>query len=263
MDHAEEAVGKLVVAGGDGAVDLEMAEHALVPIALFVERAIILDLHAAVGSPRNDGLDLSFGKNGTDDIGIIAFLRKEGFRRLLRQVDQIIISPAICGLAARQVESDWSSKRISQTVKFTGKPAPGAAKSASMCPPFSARCRDVGANGGAVDAIVAAVCHDLGQRHGNALPNSRLTPSPEPPIDDVPAAIFGRHVAPRCAATEPPENAVDDRTVLARAACLLRLDGQQALQNAPFGFGEIASAQACLQKAALNQSYGHTSITLI
>ncbi len=29
MDHAEEAVGELIVAGGDGTVDLEMAEHAL------------------------------------------------------------------------------------------------------------------------------------------------------------------------------------------------------------------------------------------
>ena len=29
MDHAKEAIGKLVVAGGDGPVDLEMAEHAL------------------------------------------------------------------------------------------------------------------------------------------------------------------------------------------------------------------------------------------
>lgn len=48
LDHAEEAVGKLVVSGGNGAVDLEMAEHALDPIALIVEPAIILELHAAV-----------------------------------------------------------------------------------------------------------------------------------------------------------------------------------------------------------------------
>jgi hypothetical protein len=57
-------------------------------------------------------------------------------RRLLRQVDQIIIRLAIWRLAACQVESDRSSKGISQTVKFTGEPAPRAAKSASMSPPF-------------------------------------------------------------------------------------------------------------------------------
>jgi hypothetical protein len=29
--------------------------------------------------------------------------------------------------------------------------------------------------------------------------------------------------------------------------------GSKSFKNAPFRFGEIASAQACLQKAALNQ----------
>lgn len=48
MDHAEEAVGELVVAGGDGPVDLQVTEHALDAIALLVERAVIIDLHAAV-----------------------------------------------------------------------------------------------------------------------------------------------------------------------------------------------------------------------
>ena len=36
MDHAEEAVGQLVVARGDSAVDLEMAEHAFDAVALLV-----------------------------------------------------------------------------------------------------------------------------------------------------------------------------------------------------------------------------------
>ena len=48
MDHAEEAVGELIVSGGDGAVDLELPEHAFDAIALFVERPIVFDLHAAV-----------------------------------------------------------------------------------------------------------------------------------------------------------------------------------------------------------------------
>jgi len=48
MDHAEEAVGKLVVAGGDSAVDFEMAEHALDAVALLVQCPIMLDFHTAV-----------------------------------------------------------------------------------------------------------------------------------------------------------------------------------------------------------------------
>ena len=48
MDHSEEAVGQLIVSGGDGAVDFELSEHAFDPVALLVERPIMLDLHPAV-----------------------------------------------------------------------------------------------------------------------------------------------------------------------------------------------------------------------
>lgn len=48
VDHAEEAVGQLVVAGGNGAIDLQMPEHALDAVALLVESPVMLDFHAAV-----------------------------------------------------------------------------------------------------------------------------------------------------------------------------------------------------------------------
>ena len=48
MDHAEEAAGQLVVAGGDSSVDLEMAKHALDAVALLVERPVMVDLYPAV-----------------------------------------------------------------------------------------------------------------------------------------------------------------------------------------------------------------------
>lgn len=48
MDHSEEAVGQLIIPGGDGAVDLELSEHALDAVALLVERPIMLDFHTAI-----------------------------------------------------------------------------------------------------------------------------------------------------------------------------------------------------------------------
>jgi hypothetical protein len=48
VNHSEEATGKLVVAGGDSPIDLEMAEHALDAVTLFVKRPIMFDFHAAV-----------------------------------------------------------------------------------------------------------------------------------------------------------------------------------------------------------------------
>nr|WP_260591674.1 hypothetical protein [Sphingomonas sp. TF3] len=48
MECSEEAVGQLVISDGDGAVDLELSEHALDAIALLAERPIMFDFHAAV-----------------------------------------------------------------------------------------------------------------------------------------------------------------------------------------------------------------------
>jgi len=48
MDHAEEAAGELIVACGDGAVDLEVTEHTLDAVALLVECPVMLDLHPSV-----------------------------------------------------------------------------------------------------------------------------------------------------------------------------------------------------------------------
>lgn len=67
-----------------------------------------------------------------------------------------------------------------------------------------------GAVGGAVDAVVAAVRHDLSQRHGDGLPDPGFAPPPEPSIDGVPTPMFEQNVAPWRSTPEPPEYAVDD-----------------------------------------------------
>ncbi len=66
------------------------------------------------------------------------------------------------------------------------------------------------ANGGAIDAVVAAVRHDLGQSHGNGLPDAGFAPLPEPAIDGVPATVLRWHVAQWSTAAKPPQDAVDD-----------------------------------------------------
>ena len=136
MDHAEEGFGELVISGCDGPVDFQVSEHALDAVALFVEGAIVLDLHAAVRTPGDDGLDIPLGQIGADGIGIIAFVCQQGIGCAFRLIDQRAIGLAIGCFADRQVEGDWPSEGISQAVKLTGEPAPRAAKSSSMSPPF-------------------------------------------------------------------------------------------------------------------------------
>lgn len=48
MGHAEEALGKLVVAGCDSAVDFQATEEAFDVISLTVERLFMFDLYPAV-----------------------------------------------------------------------------------------------------------------------------------------------------------------------------------------------------------------------
>lgn len=48
MDHPEVAVGELIIAGSERAIDLELSEHSLESVALLVERGVMFDFRAAV-----------------------------------------------------------------------------------------------------------------------------------------------------------------------------------------------------------------------
>src|SRR5262245_37440641 len=49
--------------------------------------------------------------------------------------------------------------------------------------PFSARCRDMGANRSAVDVVMPALGHRLGERDGHTLPHTAGAPAPEAPVN--------------------------------------------------------------------------------
>ena len=122
MDHAEEAVGYLVIAGSDGAVDLQMAEHALDVVALFVERPVVFDLHAPVCAAGGGEIDVPLRKVSADGAGIVAVVGKQGIRRALRQDDQGVTRFAICRLAAGQVQGERSPEGDSQAVSLLVNP---------------------------------------------------------------------------------------------------------------------------------------------
>jgi hypothetical protein len=72
----------------------------------------------------------------TDGVGIITLVCQQGMGRAFGLVDQRIIGFTIRRFADGQMEGDWSSEGISQTVKLTGEPAPRLAESSSMSPPY-------------------------------------------------------------------------------------------------------------------------------
>ena len=156
------AVSELVVSRGDGTVDLEMAEHALDAIALAVEAFAVADRCGAIGFWRNDGFDHARLQVGSDRIRVVGLIGEKSIRRPLWKIDQRIVGFAVRRFAGREMEGDWAASGITDTMNFTGEPAPRAAKS-SLMGPFSARCQDMSANRCAVDAVLPALRHRFGE----------------------------------------------------------------------------------------------------
>lgn len=61
---------------------------------------------------------------------------EECIGRLLRQVNQRVVGLAVGCFARREIESEGSTSGITETMNFTGEPAPRAAKSSLMNPPL-------------------------------------------------------------------------------------------------------------------------------
>lgn len=126
----------MIIARGDRAVDLEMADHAFDAVALSIEPLVVANDRLAIGPWRDDGLNAPVLEVGPDSVCIVGFVGKEGVWCLLWQVDQRVVALAVRRFAGREVEGDGAASGITETMNFTGEPAPRAAKSSLMNPPF-------------------------------------------------------------------------------------------------------------------------------
>ena len=73
----KEVLGELVVSRGDASPILEPAEATFDDVAVLVGLLVMADFLLAVGFTRNDGLDASLFKEGSDGIGVIGFIGEE------------------------------------------------------------------------------------------------------------------------------------------------------------------------------------------
>lgn len=113
-----------------------MPEDTLDAIALSIEALVVADHDLPVRLRRDDGLDAAPFQIGPDGVGIVGFVGKQRLGFLFGQIDQIVIGFAVRRFAGREVERDGAASSIAETMNFTGEPAPRAAKSSSMNPPF-------------------------------------------------------------------------------------------------------------------------------
>jgi hypothetical protein len=113
-----------------------MADHALDAVALSIEPLVVANDRLAMGPWRDDGLDAPILEVGTDSVGIVGFVSDERLGRLLGQIDQRVVALAVRRFARREMEGEGTASGIAETMNLTGEPAPRAAKSSSMNPPF-------------------------------------------------------------------------------------------------------------------------------
>ena len=113
-----------------------MSEDTLDPIAFAVEAFVVTDRGLPVRLRRDDSFDTTTLQIGPYGIGIVSFIGKKRLGLPLRQIDQIVIGFAVRRFARREVEGNRPASGITETMNFTGEPAPRAAKSSSMNPPF-------------------------------------------------------------------------------------------------------------------------------
>ena len=137
MKGIEERSGELVVSGGDGAADFEMADHALDVVSLSVDPLVPTDDSLAIGLGR-DHLSNTVGfQRGADGVGIVALIGKEIGGLHFGKCDDVFERRAVRGFAGREVEGEREASGITETMNFTGEPAPRPAKSLFARPPFA------------------------------------------------------------------------------------------------------------------------------
>jgi len=126
MDGGEEVSCGLVVAGGDAAELLELGEEVFDQVPCFVEVAIVIPAHLAVGFwGDHDGFA---GCSQRDDYPCVGIESLVGDQRIgLHRRQQMIGASQIGCLAAGQEEAQRIAQGIDQGVDLGAQPSPRAA----------------------------------------------------------------------------------------------------------------------------------------
>ena len=74
---------------------------------------------------------------GADGVGIVALVGEKIGGPLLGQGDYLFECRAVRRLAGREMDDERDASGITETMNFTGEPAPRTAKSLFASPPFA------------------------------------------------------------------------------------------------------------------------------
>lgn len=125
LEGGEKRIGELVVTCGDCAKSLELAEESFDEVAFAIEREVGFTRLDAIGFGRNHRSNAPLVERLDQGVGVIRFVRKEGFRLdLFKQWSRLA---DIGGLARRQRNGDRIAERIDDDMDFGRQSAAGSA----------------------------------------------------------------------------------------------------------------------------------------
>lgn len=132
-------------------------------------------------------------------------------------------------------------------------------------PPFSARCRDVAANAGAVDHTLPVVGQsEINQRLQERIPDALFGPAPEPDIDRVPLAVALVHVAPGTTSPQYVEHTIEKAPIIpGRPRPTPRSGGSSGPISSQSASDKSPGPITVPQKAFLNQNSRHRGIPFV
>ena len=137
MEHIEERSGELVVACGDGTVDFQMANQPLDTVALAIDPLVPADQCLAVRARRDHGPHARLAETVADRVAVVALVGDQVAGLDFGERAERFELRAVGRFAAGEMEGEREAGGITETVNFTGEPAPRAAKSLFASPPFA------------------------------------------------------------------------------------------------------------------------------
>lgn len=114
-----------------------MPDHAFDPVALAVESLVAFDRFDAVGF-RGDRRAYAVGLDaGANCVCVIALVGEDVARFYVAERVDVFEGRAVRRFSWREMEGERDASGVTETMNFTGEPAPRAAKSLFAGPPFA------------------------------------------------------------------------------------------------------------------------------
>ena len=125
-----------IVACGDAAPVLEVAEGVLDAVPLPIERLVVRDRDLPASGGWDAGLDAALQEAGAKAVAVIAAVAKQ-FTRQWQDREKCGAALVVAGLASSQQQADQSTFLIAYSMEFRVQPAAGASDAAWSIPFFA------------------------------------------------------------------------------------------------------------------------------